>query len=59
MFELSLGNWRIWYKKVWAAIYLIPSDIRVLEFIFWKLKILHDELMYDKAWISTKAIYDI
>ena len=31
MLELSLGKWRIWYKKVWATVYLVPSDTKVLE----------------------------
>ena len=31
MFDLSLGNWRIWYEKVWAVVYLDPSDTNVLE----------------------------
>ena len=31
MLDLSLGNWRIWYEKVWAAVYLVPSDTNVLE----------------------------
>jgi hypothetical protein len=40
MLDLNLGSWGVWYKKVWAAIYLAPTDARVLEnFIFWNLKI--------------------
>ena len=31
MLDLSLGNWHIWYEKVWAAVYLVPSDTKVLE----------------------------
>ena len=31
MLDLSLGNWWIWYEKVWVAVYLIPSDSKVLE----------------------------
>ena len=31
MLDLSLDNWRIWYEKILAAIYLIPSDTKVLE----------------------------
>jgi hypothetical protein len=29
--DLSLDNWRIWYEMVWAVVYLVPSDTRVLE----------------------------
>ena len=36
MLDLSLGNWRIWYEKVWAAVYLIPSDTKVSEIYFLK-----------------------
>ena len=36
--------------KVWAAVYLVPSDTKVLEIYLLKnMKILHDELLYDKA----------
>ena len=38
MLDLSPGNWQIWYEKVWAAIYLVPSDTWILEIIFWKYK---------------------
>jgi hypothetical protein len=38
MLDLSLGSWRIWYGKVWAAVYLVPRDTRVLENLFWKIK---------------------
>ena len=39
MLDLSLGNWWIWYKKVWAAIYLDPSDTKILEiYLLKKLK---------------------
>jgi hypothetical protein len=31
MFDLSLGNWGIWYEKIWATVYLVPSDTWVLE----------------------------
>ena len=49
MLNLSLGNWRIWYEKVWAAIYLVPSDTKVLEIYLLKnIKILDDEILYDK-----------
>ena len=58
MLDLSLGNWRIWYEKVWAVVYLVPSDTKVLEIYFLKnTKILHDEFLYDKAWIPTRAIH--
>jgi hypothetical protein len=36
MLDLSLGNWWIWYEKVWATVYLIPSDTKVLEIYFFK-----------------------
>jgi hypothetical protein len=58
MSNLSLGNGRIWYKKVWAVVYLVPNDTRVLEIYLLKNKIFHDELLYDKAWVPTRAIYD-
>jgi hypothetical protein len=38
MLDLSLGNWRIWYENVLAAIYLVPSDTKVLEISFEKHK---------------------
>jgi hypothetical protein len=57
--DLSLGNWRILYEMVWADVYLVPSDTRILEIYFLKKhKIFHDELLYDKAQIPTRAIYD-
>jgi hypothetical protein len=28
MLDLSLDNWGIWYEKVWAAIYLVPSNTK-------------------------------
>jgi hypothetical protein len=60
MLDLSLGNWRIWYEKVWAAIYLIPSDAKFLDIYPLKnIKMLHDEFLYDKAWIPTRAKHDI
>ena len=56
MLDLSLGNWRIWYKKVRDTVYLVPSDTKVLEnYLLKNMKILHDELLYDKAWIPTRA----
>ena len=36
MLDLSLGNWWIWYEKVWAVVYLVPSDTKVLEIYFLK-----------------------
>jgi hypothetical protein len=36
MLDLSLGSWRIWYEKLWAAIYLDPSDTWILEIYFLK-----------------------
>jgi hypothetical protein len=59
MLDLSLGIWQIWYKKVWATVDLVPSDTRVLEIYLLKTyKIIYDELLYDKVWIPTRAIYD-
>jgi hypothetical protein len=29
MLDLNLGNRWIWYKKVWAIVYLVPSNIEV------------------------------
>ena len=55
MFDLILDNWWIWYEKVWAAIYLVPSDTKVLEiYLLRNIKMLHDEFLYDKAWIPTR-----
>ena len=31
MLDPSLGNWQIWYEKVWAVVYLIPCNTKVLE----------------------------
>jgi hypothetical protein len=60
MLDLSLGNWWIWYEKVWAVVYLVPSETRVLEiYLLINIKMLHDEHLYDKARIPTRAIYDI
>jgi hypothetical protein len=60
MLNLSLGIWRIWYEKVWATVYLVLSDTKFLEIYLLKnIKILHDKLLYDKAWIPTRAIHDI
>ena len=36
MLDLSLGNWRIWYEKVWATVYLVLSDTKVLEIYFFE-----------------------
>jgi hypothetical protein len=58
MIDLSLSNWWIWYENVWAAVYLVPSDTKVLEIYLLKNMKIHDELLYDKAWIPTRAIYD-
>jgi hypothetical protein len=50
MLDLSLGNWRIRYEKVWAVVYLVPSDTRVLEIYLSKnSKLPHDELLYDES----------
>jgi hypothetical protein len=48
MLDLSLGNWWIWFEKVWATIYLIPSDTKILEISFKNTKMLHDEFLYGK-----------
>ena len=55
MLDLSLGNWQVWYEKVWAVVYLVSSDTKVLEIYLLKnIKMLHDEFLYDKAWIPTR-----
>jgi hypothetical protein len=60
MLDLSLDNWRIWYEKVWAVVYLVPSNTKVLEIYPLKnIKMQHDEFLYDKAWIPTRAKYVI
>jgi hypothetical protein len=56
----SAPDWRISYEKVWAAVYLVPSDTKILEIDLLKnTKIYYDEFLYDKVWISTRAIHDI
>jgi hypothetical protein len=57
MLDLSLGDWHIWYEKVWAAIYLVLRDTWFLEISFEKLENPHDEILYDKAWILTGALH--
>jgi hypothetical protein len=50
MLDLSLGSWWVWYEKVWATVYLVLSDTRVLEIYLLKiLKLLHDEFLYDES----------
>ena len=50
MLDLSLGSWRIWDEKVWAAVYHVPSDTRVLEILSSEnLKMLHGEFLYDES----------
>jgi hypothetical protein len=49
MLDLSLGDWQIWYEKVWAAIYVVLRDTWFLEISFEKLENPHDEVLYDKA----------
>jgi hypothetical protein len=50
MLDLSLGSWWILYEKVWATVYLILSDTKVLEIYLLKnTKMLYDEFLYDKA----------
>jgi hypothetical protein len=45
MLDLSLSDWGIWYEKVWAAIYLVPSNTKLWRFIFWKFKIMMSSFM--------------
>jgi hypothetical protein len=64
LLNLSLGNGRIWYRKVWVAIilfleiclscyYLIPRDTWILEiYIFENIKLSHDEFLYDESFNS-------
>ena len=59
MLDLSLGNWQIWNEKVWAVIYLVLSDTKILEISFENIKMLHDGFLYDKTWIPTRAKHDI
>jgi hypothetical protein len=50
MLDLSLDSWQVWYEKVWATVYLVLSDTRVLEIYLLKiLKLLHDEFLYDES----------
>jgi hypothetical protein len=50
MLDLSLGDWWIWYEKIWATVYLVPSDTRVLEvYLLKSLKLPHDEFLYDES----------
>jgi hypothetical protein len=57
MLDLSLGNWHISYEKIWTVIYLILSDTWILKISFEKHKNPHDEILYDKTWILTRAKY--
>ena len=61
MLDLSLDNWRTWYEKVWAAVYLVSSDTKILDNLSFEKtqKMLHDEFLYDKTWIPTGAIHVI
>jgi hypothetical protein len=53
MLDLCLGNWRIWYEKVWVIVYLVLSDTRVLEIYLLKnIKLPHDEFLYDESFNS-------
>jgi hypothetical protein len=53
MLDLSLGNWWIWYEKVWVIVYLVLSDTRFLEIYLLKnLKLPHDEFIYDESFNS-------
>jgi hypothetical protein len=49
MLDLSLGDWWIWYKKLWATVYLVLSDTRVLEIYLSKYENLYDEFLYDES----------
>lgn len=44
MLDLSLGSWWIWFENIWAVVYLVPSDTRVLE--IYLLKNLKCYMMY-------------
>jgi hypothetical protein len=53
MFDLSLGDWWIWYEKVWVVVYLVPRETWVLEIYLLKnLKLPHDEFLYDESFNS-------
>jgi hypothetical protein len=49
MLDLSLGDWWIWYKKVWVTVYFVLSDTRVLEIYLSKIWKLYDEFLYDES----------
>jgi hypothetical protein len=51
MLDLSLDSWQIWYVKVWATVYLVPTDTRVLEILSFEKqnKMLYDEFLYDES----------
>jgi hypothetical protein len=60
MLDLSLGNGQIWYEKVWTTVYHVISDTKILEIYLLKnIKILHDEFLYDKAWIPSRTKHAI
>jgi len=47
----------IWYDKVWAIVYIFPSDTKIQEiYLLKKHKNITYEFLYDKAWIPTRAI---
>jgi hypothetical protein len=53
MLDLSLGDWRIRYEKVWATVYLVPRETWVLEIYLLKnLKYSHDEFLYNESFNS-------
>jgi hypothetical protein len=50
MLDLSLGDWRIWYEKVWVVVYLVSRETWVLEIYLLKnIKLPHDEFLYDES----------
>jgi hypothetical protein len=53
MLDLSLGEWRIWYEKVWVVVYLVLKETWVLEIYLLKnLKLPHDEFLYNESFNS-------
>jgi len=56
MFDLSLGNWWIWYEMVWVAIYLVPCKSRLQRLFFLK-KWWSWWVPIWQAWFPTAAIY--
>jgi hypothetical protein len=48
MLDLSLGNWWIWYEKVWAVVYLVPSVTKILEIYFLE----NTKKCYDESYMT-------